>query len=416
MNILQVNNYHYPRGGSDRYFLNVARGLSEKGHHVQTFAPEGPFDVDLDLKSELKPEGLDPEIIPAPFDVKKFFYNPLNRRVLHSLIQETKINVAHLHIYYGRLTPSILRPLKQFGVPIVQTLHDYKVVCIAQSMMKNGHDCDACKKQRYVYGLLNRCNRQSITRSAASVFEAYTSDLLGGLRAVDKFLAVSVFQKEKLIHMGMDPQKIKVLYNFSKINLPPSNHPGNYWLFVGRIVKGKGIETLLQSYAHYRSQSKRKDILPLHIVGDGPLLQHYIDLTARLGLSSSVYWRGSLYGIELEQCYRECRALINPSEFNETFGLTNLEAMSHGRAVICSDRGAFPEVVRHGKDGYVLVDPDPINYAKHMARLTPCLATRFGRNGHERAMNKFSQSAHLHDLEDIYNEVIEQRSIWQHKK
>lgn len=402
MRILQINNYHYPRGGSDRYFLNVSRALADRGHEVQTFAPEDPRDTEIDLKAVHKPTGIDLNSKPSLSKAKNFFFNSKNRAILETLLAKLRPDVAHLHIYYGRVTPSILEPLKRFGVPIVQTLHEYKIVCPAQSLLRNGEDCYECQKQRYWNCILGRCNRNSITRSTLSTLETYVSNYLGDKALIDRFLAVSNFQRDKLINMGMAPETISVLHNFSEITSPPSDHRGKYFLFVGRIVEGKGLDTLLHSYARYRSKCIDQDPLPLHVVGDGPLRAKYCALSSTLRLKPFVKWRGSLYGDALDLEYRECRALINPSKFNETFGLTNLEAMSHGRAVLCSDQGAFPEIVRHGVDGYVLPARDPIIFAEYMAKLDVRLAMEFGRSGHARAKSKFSKTSHLNNLTELY--------------
>ena len=167
---------------------------------------------------------------------------------------------------------------------------------------------------------------------------------------------------------------------------------------------------LLRGYACYRSNYAGSFPLPLHIVGDGPQKEKYQALTSSLNLLPFVKWLGPLFGNALDMQYRECRALINPSEFNETFGLTNLEAMSHGRAVVCSDRGAFSEVVRHGEDGYVVPSRNPSILAEYMAKVDPRLGLQFGHSGYRHANCEFSKSSHLNDLEQVYTSLISEKS------
>jgi len=405
MKILQINNFHYPRGGSDRYFLNLMHALSNNGHQVQSFAPKLEDDTDLNFRGPCSPSGLKLASSLTFYQGLNFFYSSNNRKVIKSILEQFQPDVAHLHIYYGHVTPSILKPLREMGVPIVQTLHEYKIVCPAQTLIKNGVSCEACKNGRYFNCIIGRCNRNSILRSSISALEAFTSNYFGGVSSVDQFLAVSHFQRKKLLRMGLDPSKVNVLHNFANIKHQPSNHDGNHFLFVGRLENGKGLETLLKSYALYLSKCYEKN-LPLHIVGDGSEKLSLKQLADQFGLGDNVKWLGYLDGPELEEQYRECRALINPSEFHETFGLTNLEAMTHGRPVLCSSSGAFTEVVRDGRDGYVLPCRTPEAFAERMSELSAQKARQLGMNGFKRASEKFSAQVHVKKLEEVYLKLI----------
>lgn len=405
MKILHVNNYHYPRGGSDRYFLNVARALSERGHEVRTLATRTANDVDEDLRANVDLAGMELDAGLALGQAKQFFYNATARQAMRDLIEDFKPDVAHLHIYYGQITPSILQPLKAASVPIVQTLHEYKIVCPAQYMIRNGQPCDACKGRKYWHALAGRCNRGSFARTAISTMETVTSEALGARRHVDRFLAVSHFQRDRLVHMGLDEEKVSVLHNFSRSAERASDARGDYFLFVGRIAEGKGLETLLRAYALYLAGQDGSGI-PLHIVGTGPDYDRLNALSRTLGIDEQVKWLGYSEGAALASEYRGCLALINPSELSETFGLTSLEAMGHGRAVIFSDRGALPEVARDGIDGYLVPAGDVSALSSRMTSLTHADAARLGNNGYLRANSEFSEDVHIDRLVSIYAEMV----------
>ena len=411
MKILQINNYHFPRGGSDRYFLNLTRELSHRGHHVKSFAPNDQRDTDEEFKTSYQPRGIDINNGISLRHSLNFFYSLTNRRAIESTLEKFKPDIAHLHIYYGQITPSIIAPLVKMGVPIVQTLHEYKIVCPAQSLIRNGHSCNACKNQQYWNAIFGRCNRNSVLRSTLSTLEAYSSNYFGAINSVDRFLAVSHFQKSKLINMGLPSSKVDVLYNFADIKEPPSEHCGDHFLFVGRLEDGKGVETLLKSYLSYRETCKVELALPLHIVGTGSAESTLKGISERLGLVDYVKWLGRKDGPYLVDQYRRCRALINPSEFHETFGLTNLEAMSHGRPVLCSNSGAFPEVVRNGIDGYIIPAGAPDAFAERMSKLCPQTALKLGKNGFARANLKFSAQEHLKQLEHLYRNLKERSNL-----
>jgi len=225
--------------------------------------------------------------------------------------------------------------------------------------------------------------------------------MLGARRSVDRFIAVSHFQKRQLVHMGLDEDKIDVLHNFTQVAENPSVLPGDYFLFVGRIADGKGLEPLLKSYVRYVRQSGGEP-LPLRIVGSGPEEGRFQAMTSELGVDHLVEWRGVRVGEELIHEYRHCRALINPSELNETFGLTNIEAMAQGRPVICSDRGAFPEVVRNGTDGSLFSSGSVEELSGALSSMTIEQALAMGHSSYERAQSMFSVERHLDAMEEIY--------------
>lgn len=404
MKILHVNNYHYPRGGSDQYFLSVIRALAERGHDVRTFATRHPRDVETDFRTDAELPVIDLSLSPGPLELVRFFYNPQAREHFQNLIADFRPDIVHLHIYYGQITSSILAPIKAAGISVVQTLHEYKIVCPAQSLLRNGRFCDACRQRKYWHAVRNRCNRGSLARSAISALEVLTSECLGARRYVDRFLAVSHYQRQCLIHMGLEELKITTLHNFTRCAEKPSRHPGDFYLYVGRVADGKGLETLLEAYKIYRETCATR-LLPLHIVGTGPAEDRLKKMSNSLGLGETVKWLGYKSGRDLEQQYRKCRALINPSEFNETFGLNNLETMAHGRPVICSDSGAFPEVVRDNLDGYIARRGDAANFASLMAAMSEEIAAQLGRTGFLRARESFSEEKHMANLEKIYAAV-----------
>ena len=119
MKILQVNNFHYPRGGSDRYFLEISNLLRESGHSVRTFSTNHRVTHQKDLALVNLPNGVDTDRIGSPINILKYLYSPEARQYMIDGITEFNPDIAHLHIYYGQLTASILAPLRKAGIPIV---------------------------------------------------------------------------------------------------------------------------------------------------------------------------------------------------------------------------------------------------------------------------------------------------------
>jgi glycosyltransferase involved in cell wall biosynthesis len=409
MRILQINNYHYRRGGSDCYFFDVSDLLEQAGHEVASFSTTQDFYegsnrfTNQDLAAGDFPSGAITDNASSFSNISKFLYSLDAKRLIKKAIQVFRPDIIHLHIYYGQLTASILSPIRESGIPVVQTLHEYKLVCPTHGLFAKGKYCDACDGKKYWKALGKRCNRGSLARTALSVTEAYLSDFLGARDLPKQFIAVSHFQKNKLIELGVSPDKLSVLHHFSDSNCSSPIEQGKYFLYVGRIVNGKGLRLLLNAYKKMKSHA-----YPLKIVGDYGDSRDLLDLTEQLGLSNSVEWVGYKKGDELERLYRNCLCVVNPSRLNETFGLTVLEGLSRGRPVIASNVGAFPEVLSHGEDGLIFEsgNVEQLSHAMNLLVDNPDKAYLMGLSGLEKVRRVFSKQKHLQGLLEIYNKYV----------
>ncbi len=402
MRVLQINNYHYPRGGSDRYFLDLTTMLRERGHDVRTFSTERTENIHRDYFAVSPVQGCDTERAGSVSNVTKFVYSPAARRQMEGLLAEFRPDIVHLHIYYGQLTASILKPLREAGIPVVHTQHEYKLVCPTHGLYAHGKYCDACGGSQFWHALVKRCNRNSMARSGLSMAEAYVSRLLGDRRLVDRFIAVSNFQRQKLVDLGLPADRLRTLYNFTERSREPPQGTGDYFLFVGRLQPGKGLQTLFEAFARMPS-----DAPPLKVAGSCENSRYWRSVAQEAGIADRVEWLGHVSPDLLADLYRGCVALINPSQLNETFGLTCLEAMAHGRPVIAANSGALPEVVRHSRDGMIFEPGDVDQLADAMMYLwrQPSQARDMGVSGWQRVGDTFSSAAHYGALLAIYEEV-----------
>ena len=402
MRILQVNNFHYPRGGADRYFLDLTSLLRERGHVVQTFSTARPENVNDDWLAVRSLTGVRTEGAAAMRDAARFVYSRAARSQMQHAVASFRPDLAHLHIYYGQLTASILSPLAAAGIPVVQTLHEYKLVCPTHGLYAHGRFCDACHGSHYWRAIAKRCNRGSVSRSALSALEAYVSNFLGARNRVSRFIAVSDFQRDQLVRLGIPGERISVLALFSAQCDSPPDRPGDYVLYVGRIQREKGIGTLLDGFAALGDNAP-----PLKIVGAGAELPHWQAYAQSLGLQKRVDWLGFRSGKELSDLYRGCLVVVNPSLLNETFGLTCLEAMSHGRPVIASRVGALPEIVDHERNGILVPAGSADALTESILRMArdPGSANDMGRRGWEKVGREFTKTQHYDALMSIYADV-----------
>jgi len=401
--VLNINNYHYPRGGSDRYFLQLTDILIKAGHRVGTFSTNHNKTIHKDWLAVPPIPGVDTEHVGSMSNVLKYLYSPGTKRNMVNAISAFKPNIAHLHIYYGQLTASILAPLREAGIPTVQTLHEYKLVCPTHGLFADGKYCDVCKGRYYWHAPLKRCNRKSIARSLLSMTEAYISDFLGAKDYIDQFICVSKFQKKQLVRLGISEKKLAVVHHFADASVHVPDNVGEYFLYVGRIVREKGIGVLLEAYSLLGERRR-----PLKIVGAGAETELWQTYAQELGLKDQIEWLGFKDGNELNKLYEGALAVINPSMLNETFGLTCVEALARGRPVIASRVGAFPEVVSDGKDGILIPPSDPISLSKAMEAISSnsTNACNMGIKGRQNVRKKFSRQRHYEELMRIYNSVI----------
>ena len=392
--ILQVNNYGYIRGGSDRYFADLSDLLVEKGHSVAALVTRDERNA---VPAAWEVRGFQPENVRAT-DVLRYFYSFDAKKVAQQLVSEWKPDLVHLHIYYGQITPSILGVFRSEGIPIVQTLHEYKLLCPVATMVRQGQTCDFCCNGAFWNAAVNRCNRGSFMRSVVTSLEAYSSRWMGAVDDVDHFIAVSEFVRNTMIRYGINEQAISTVHNFIKAaTLVPSFQVGEYFLYVGRIEEIKGIRTLLSAMGQVPGK--------LVVVGDGEILSELKEEVGRRALN--VDFVGFRSGKELHDLIRGSRCVIVPSEWNETFGLIVLEANALGKPVIASRIGGMQEVVRSGENGILFEagNVEQLVKALEWVRQNPEQAVAMGRAGRKLAETVFGKDEHYRKIMAIYRRL-----------
>ncbi|NVK20923.1 MAG: glycosyltransferase family 4 protein [Kangiellaceae bacterium] len=400
MKILQINNYHFPRGGSDRYFLDLSALLIEHGHDVKTFSTESLQNTHKSLIHSTVPTINTSN--PALKDIFSFLYSKRAKNTLVKVLNDFKPDIIHLHIYYGQLTGSILTVLKNYSAPIVQTLHEYKLVCPISSLYANGKYCEQCHGNKYWKAIINKCNRGSLARSILTAAESYVTRFFGANDSINHYIAVSNYQTEKLIKLGLDKKKITTIANFTNSCGIENNTNGDYYLYVGRITEEKGVKVLIKAYSKLKSPR-----LPLRIVGEGEDKDKIEEYANKLGLEKDIIWDGYKTGKDLENIFANSLVVINPSLLNETFGLTCLEAMAHGKPVIASRTGAFPELVKHNFNGFLYnkySETELFSFLKAINNTET--VKKMSRNAHELFISSYTKEQHCLQINDLYNELI----------
>ncbi len=396
--VLAVNNHHHLVGGSERYYLELGKLLESRGHRVvhlstkdpRNHAPSGPalFLEPVDLAH------------PGPRDLLRFHYSRRSAGAVRQLLREHAPDVAHLHIYYGHMTASILAPLRRAGVPIVQTLHEYKLICPVYRLVSGDRVCEACDGGRFWRALPRRCNRGSLARTALSVSESYVSRWLGAVRHVDHFLASSDFLRRKVIEHGLPAERVSWLPSFvDAAALEPARSPGRHLLYFGRLERLKGVLTLLEA-------ARELGDLPLLVAGQGEARP---EIEARIcaGGLDHVRLLQPRDGPELHALIRESLCSVLPSEWYENCPMSVLETMALGRPVVAARIGGIPELVREGETGLLFEPGNAEELAQRLRWLRehPRQALEMGARGRELVLSEFGPERHYERLLEVYRRL-----------
>jgi glycosyltransferase involved in cell wall biosynthesis len=331
MNIILVHNSYQRPGGEDVAFEQERQLLIRGGHHVVTYR-----------RSNLEIE--DYSVLQRLALVKDVVWAADTRKEFARLLLQEKPQLVHIHNTFVMASPSIYSVCREARVPVVQTLHNYRLLCPAATFFRDGRVCKECVDHSLWRGVRYGCYRESRAATAAVAFMLEAHRRRGTWVQVDSYVALTNFARGMFVRGGLPPDKIFVKPHFVYPDPGACRSAGEYALFVGRLSPEKGVGMLVSAWEHLRKR------IPLLIVGDGPLRAELEARVARRHLSD-VSFRGHLSRDQVLAAMKEARFLIVPSECYETFSAAICEAFSCGAPVICSRLGAMEELVKHGGTG-----------------------------------------------------------------
>ena len=397
--ILNVSQNYHVRGGSDRYFFTLAELLRKHGHQVVPFTAASPNNEPSEWENYF-PRGADFEH-PGAGDLLRFLYSHDAVKSIRQLLKDTDINLAHFHIYYGKLTASILEVLKRDGIPLIQTLHEYKLTCPVYSHLSNDQICEACEGKHFWRALPKRCNRGSLARTALSVTESYVSKMLGAVKKFDHFISVSHFLRKKMISHGMPEDKISTVHNFVDVSdITPNFSEGDYILYFGRVHRSKGILTLIEAAVPLTD-------VPIYIVGDGEAMPEVQQIIEQNGCKH-IHLLGFKQGDELRELIRNSICTVLPSEWYENCPMSVLESYAYGKPVIGADIGGIPELIVDGVDGFLVPSGEPETLRDRLLWMFAHKddAAEMGRIGRHKMETEFNADIHYERIMNVYQQFL----------
>ncbi len=419
MRVLLINRYDFMDGGADRVFLNTYGLLAQAGASYSSpisgasagegVGGEGDLQVDIFTQKDL---GISAPVNPRSLNiwakiklVSRYLYDKKVAVALDRKIQEFKPDVAHVHLIFGTLSVSVLMVLKKNRIPVVMTLHDYRLICPANAFIdKDGKVCEKCKKFRYYNCLINRCSGGNVFYSSMIMLEAYMRKyIFRPLNLVDHFIFVSQFALKK--HLEYEPRYTKKsshLYNMDNPVVDISTSRGDYFLYYGRLSREKGIKTLIEA-------AKLANI-NLIIAGSGPQEAELRDLIpdTRHLTPFSVSFVGFKSGLELQYLIAGSSFVVLPTECYDNNPMAIVESFSIGKPVIGSRIGGIPELV--ATECGLLFEP------RNVESLVEALKSANGISNEDYenmaiackdfAGRNFDRHLHLDQLIGIYNQVV----------
>ncbi len=405
MKILQITKFQYVHAGAERYMFELSALLRSHGHEVVGWGMQHPKNLPspwsrffVSYRDYSKSEGLVPDLEKAA----NMLWSAEAADKLRALLREFRPDVAHIHVIHHHLSPSILNVLKQEGIPVVWTVHDYKWVCPNGKLYTQGAACERCHVYKYWNAVLYKCADNSRLGSTVGMAEMYAHRLMGSFeRDVALAITPSAFLRNLLLKWGKDGDKIVHLPNF----IDPSALPkvrstvGEAVVYAGRLSEEKGIDTVLHLAEHFPT-------IPFHVLGAGPEEKRVRERIQSLRLENVVL-RGHVSGDALWQELGNARAILVPSRWYENFPYAVLEAMALGKTVLASKSGGIPEMITHGQTGFLLPPKDMAAWTDAFRKVvhdTEHLET-IGAAA-KKTISRFAPDAHYQKMIGIYRGVL----------
>lgn len=395
MKILLVHNSYQQSGGEDVAFDQERQLLTRTGHTVLSYRRSN-WEVNAY-------QGLGRFAL-----VQKTVWATDTRRHIIGILESEKPDLIHAHNTFVMVSPSIFSACHEAGIPVVMTLHNYRLCCPAAIFFRDGHICEECVDRSLWQGIRHACYRDSRAATATvALMLAVHRQRQTWVRDVDYYIALTEFARSRFVRAGLPPEKVMVKPNFAYPDPGMrEDTAGEYALFAGRLSPEKRVNTLLAAWSRLCRQ------IPLVIIGGGPQQSELEREKDRSGLKS-VTFLGQLPRDRVLAAMRRARFLIFPSEWYENFPVTIAESFACGLPVICSRLGAMNEIVEDGRTGLTFAPGDPEDLAEKVeaAWSDPRRMQLMGKEARQEYESKYTAEKNYPVLMEIYQRALERSQL-----
>jgi glycosyltransferase involved in cell wall biosynthesis len=391
---LLVHNRYQHAGGEDEVFRAEAELLRAAGHEVSEYRR---------ANDEIALNGFVSRARLAATTI----WSRESHRALAALLERERPDVAHFHNTLPLVSPSAYYACRDAGVPVVQTLHNYRLLCPAATLFREGQVCQECLEHSLARSVRYGCYRGSRAATAAVAAMLGAHRALGTWRdKVDVYIALTEFSRRKFTEAGLPAEKIVVKPNFVHpdprslftVQAGRRTGAGEHALFVGRFWPEKGVRTMLEAWKRLRN-------IPLDIIGDGP---EHAEMEALAADADGVRFRGRLPREQTIAAIRQARFLVFPSEWYECFPMTILEAFAGSVPVIASRLGGMEEIVADGRTGlhFTAGDAEDLAAKVDWAWTHPREMAEMGRAARAEYEAKYTAARNYEMLMQIYERAV----------
>lgn len=393
LRILQVHNGYQIPGGEDVVVANEKRLLEMNGHKVWTYARNNSELNEMKFRQKLL----------IPFTA---IYSFKTYREVKRLIKEQHIDVVHVHNTLMVVSPSVFYAAFHCHVPVVQTLHNFRMLCPAGSFFRGDRICEECSEHGLQCSLKYGCYRGSRVQTFVSAAILKIHRMLGTYHKVH-FICLTEFNRQKLSQLNkkgrevIDMDKVYIKPNFTfqdDINFESSSHL-DYFLFVGRVEALKGIDVVIRAFEQMPDQR-------LVVAGDGPMMEQMKEYI-RTHNMKNVEFAGYLSKTQLQEKYRKARAVIMSSQCYEAFAMTIAEAYSYGVPVIAGDIGNLRNMVEENVTGIRFQYDSPDELARKVRQYNVMDIEKMKDNAKRFYEHRLRPEDNYQSLKKIYFDILE---------
>ena len=382
MRILVCHNFYQQPGGEDQVFADETALLESHGHAVTRYTVHNDAVAGTGRLALLG----------------KTLWNRSVAREIGDVVRRERPEVVHFHNTFPLISPAAYYAARKAGAAVVQTLHNYRLLCPGAMFLRDGAVCESCLGRAPIPAIVHKCYRGSRAATAATAAMLMSHRMLATYRTrVDAYVALTEFGREKFIAGGLPAEKVVVKPNFVSPDPGAGEGRGGYAVFVGRLAPGKGLETLIEAW------TKHSPGVPLKVLGDGPLA----DLVAAPGVERL----GRRPMPEVYEAIGNASLLVMPSVWYEGLPKTLIESFAKGTPVVASKLGALAEAVSYGRTGLHFAPGDAADLARHVRRLTsdPATLAAMRRECRLEYETRYTAAQNYRMLSDVYRGALERR-------
>ena len=401
MKILMVNKFHYLKGGSEKYYFDLAKLLKDNGHEVAFFSMKNDKNIKTDCK-EYFVENSDMNS-KNPLKALDIIYSKANKKVMEKALDEFKPDIIHLNNFQRQLSASIIEPIKKRNIPIVFTAHDLQAICPNKTMLDSENNiCEECLKNSYRNCIKKRCIKNSKLKSILGAIEnSYYRNKKIYTEKINTIITPSEFYRKKLIEYGVNNKKVIAIHNFIDLPKEQKEKNGDYAIYFGRISKEKGIFNLIEALAKLKNGN-------LYIAGSGPDEEPLKKKVVKLGLSDRVKFLGYLQQKDLKNYIINSRFAVLPSIWYDNCPYSVLETLAQGKAILGSNIAGIPELVKDQISGLIFQYDSVKDLSDKMKLLfeNDKLVKNLGENAKKQAIKEYDKNVYYGKIINIYEKLV----------